>query len=446
MTESGARVSSGFLSDFEAVGVGGDPVYRAASQIRALVQKELGEALVGMFAIPVRDEKSNVIDWYATQDGPVTAFSQVSIDAQKEIRKEIEGKLGQVRELSERLLADGKNETAKKYGGLLRAVQTYPSESQVFIVNGSPVIAFWGFKPNETREVERTQSSPAPVSSPASSVPTAPVSSTGSNEREMNAGQASSVMPPPQSLEAPSAPQTSVANPQKFSEPGSSGAGALVGSKADRTWWQRFGWWFFLLSLLIFGIPAIFRSCSSDFPLYDATKHSQDCSSTQTTRCESTSADPVRLPDLPNVNSPVSESPKLTPQITEQAPLAPPILKSKDLKAFRGNWSLITTLFNAKTKEKLQIDFSFDESGSGQIQVRELNGNLCYGTGTAEITSERSFNVDMSPLKCKDGTAYRENKATCQVGDNYGQADCELICEKGACSATFQRTNSRIQK
>ena len=442
MTRSGARVTSGYLSDFEAVGVGGDPVYRASSQILALIQKELGADLVKMFAIPVRDEKNNIIDWYATQDGPATAFAQVSIDAQKELRKEIEAKFGQVRKLSERLLADSSNETAKKYGGLLRAIQAYPSDSQVFVINGSPVIAFWGFKPNAVGGEGRTQ--PIPVSPPPPA-PIAPVDSIGSNDGEMNVGQASHATPQTQTLRAPATPQAA-ANLQNNFEPTSSGAGDVVVSKIERTWWQRFGWWLFLLSLLIFGIPAILRSCSSDFPLYDATKHNQDCSPAQTTRCESTSTDQVRSPDSPAISPPVTESPKLAPQVSEQAPLAPPVLKAKDLKAFKGNWSLITSLFNANTKEKLQVDFAFDENGVAQIQVRELNGNLCYGTGTAEITSESSFNVDMSSLQCKNGTTYRPNKASCKVADNFRQAECELICVKGACSATFQRTETKSPK
>jgi hypothetical protein len=129
----------------------------------------------------------------------------------------------------------------------------------------------------------------------------------------------------------------------------------------------------------------------------------------------------------------------IPPSKTAPQPLTPEALERKDLNVFNGNWLLITTLLNAKTDEKIQIQFSFDSRGNGITTTRELSGNVCTGTAVVTINSANGFSVETSQQSCVNGGAYRPNKAECTVRNDNKTADCILRCVHGNCDARFER-------
>jgi len=129
----------------------------------------------------------------------------------------------------------------------------------------------------------------------------------------------------------------------------------------------------------------------------------------------------------------------IPPSKTAPQPLTPEALERKDLNVFNGNWLLITTLLNAKTDEKIQIQFSFDSRGNGITTTRELSGNVCTGTAVVTINSANGFSVETSQQSCANGSAYRPNKAECTVRNDNKTADCILRCVDGKCEARFER-------
>ena len=113
MTVSGEKISSGFLSDYEPLGVNGDPVYRAAIQIRTLLTKDLGENVANLFAMPLRDDRNNAIDWYSAEKGQVTPFNALSAGEQASFTQEVKEKLARVEDLERRLSSNPQNQTAR---------------------------------------------------------------------------------------------------------------------------------------------------------------------------------------------------------------------------------------------------------------------------------------------------------------------------------------------
>jgi hypothetical protein len=386
MNVSGEKISSGFLSEYEPLGVNGDPVYRAATQIRTLLTKDLGENVANLFATPLRDDRNNAIDWYSAEKGQATSFNALSPVEQASFTQEIKEKLERVEDLGRRLSNNPQNQTAQTYAGLLKSIQTYPDESHIFIVNNHPVIAFWGFHARQQQDIPRA-AMVAAVTAEAPSIPQTDVASVTdvANGSLINSANVNS-------------PPTSDVNNFNIPTPGN----AAVASQ-PRSFWSRYGWWLLILLLLLIGTPTFLKGCSTDFPLFGA---------------------PHQRP------------------ISEAAPersLTKEALKQKDLSIFNGSWNLITSLFSSSTKEPITLKFYFEKSGQGTATINEKNGNVCTGSANARINSENTFSLSYSQIQCTTGTSYNQGSANCRVHADVSKADCKLTCVTGECDATFQR-------
>ena len=390
MTVSGEKISSGFLSDYEPLGVNGDPVYRAATQIRTLLTKDLGENVANLFSTPLRDDRNNAIDWYSAEKGQVTPFNALSAGEQASFTQEIKEKLARVEDLGRRLSSNPQNQTARTYAGLLKSIQNYPDASQIFIVNNHPVIAFWGFHTLHQLDIPKAAAAAVAQSITTPEVALVTEAANGSLINSAN-------------LNSP--PTSDVSN---FNTP------TIVNSAAatqHRSFWSRYGWWLLILLLLLIGTPTFLKGCSTDFPLFGAPhQHSSQGS---------------------NSESPAVATPE--PSLTVEA------LKQKDLSIFNGNWNLITSLVNIKTKELVKLNFDFDKSGQGTATVKEKNGRVCNGSANAKINSDNTFSLAYSELSCNNSGSYVSGSATCKVSDDSTKADCLLTCAEGKCEATFQR-------
>ena len=410
MLNSGKRICSGTLTDFEALGVGGDPIYRAAIQIRSLIVKELGSRTAEIFSAPVRDEKRNSIDWYTSLVGEASTLDKLSPDSQLIYHQEISSEFDKIRQLGERLLTAGGSDTEKTYGKLLKSILVFPNDSQVFIINERPVIAFWGFREHQPTTVQKENVLKNPLTPPLPPAPEPSISP--------------AVIPPlpssSQPLPSPKIVSDPVINNPKIN---------LQNDSYEQVWFKKYWWRLLLLLLLLLGILFLLQKCQSGTPIGAALGVKNECLIKGQVDC----------PDVLVVPTAKSEGPQIQRSTPEAIPLTPEALKRKDLTVFAGNWTLITDLFNARTKEKIVVDFSFDENGTGKARVLERNGNLCEGTATTLISSEQRFDVNMSSLPCADGSQYSANHATCLVRTNFRQADCEMKCVDGACSAVFEQ-------
>lgn len=394
MNVSGEKISSGFLSDYEPLGINGDPVYRAATQIRTLLAKDLGENVANLFATPLRDDRNNAIDWYSAEKGQVTPFNAFSTGEQASFTQEIKEKLARVEHLGRRLSSNPKNQTAQTYAGLLKSIQNYPDASQIFIVNNHPVIAFWGFHTRQHLDIVKAAAVAVAVAV-APSIPAPEVASVteAANGSSINSANLNS-------------PQTS--DISNFNTPT---LGNSATAPQNRSFWNRYGWWLLILLLLLIGMPSFLKGCSTDFPLF-GTPHQHSSQG-------------------PNSEAPVVAAPE--PALTIEA------LKQKDISIFNGNWNLITSLVNAKTNELIKLNFDFDKSGQGTAIVKEKNGGVCKGSANAKINSDNTFSLAHSELSCNNSAGYVPGSATCKVSDDSTKAECLLTCADGKCEATFQR-------
>ncbi|MEB7499527.1 SrfA family protein [Leclercia pneumoniae] len=166
---------SGNLDDFQAVGGGGQAVFESALQIREALRLRKQQSIVDCLAIPQVNDEGDRVDWYAPVEGSVSSWKAADEDARYRALRLLESTLSSVESLSKKSLQSPK--TAQQlFGSLLSKAFQFPGENFLFLVDGKPVITFWGFvNLNENarddvleclRESLRPVEIPAPVEEP----------------------------------------------------------------------------------------------------------------------------------------------------------------------------------------------------------------------------------------------------------------------------------------
>ena len=135
---------SGNLDDFQAVGGGGQAVFESALQIREALRLRKQQAIVDCLAIPHVNDSGDRVDWYSPVEGSVTSWKAADEDDRYRALRYLENTLASVESLSKKCLQSPK--TAQQlFGSLLSKAFQFPGENFLFLVDGKPVISFWGF-------------------------------------------------------------------------------------------------------------------------------------------------------------------------------------------------------------------------------------------------------------------------------------------------------------
>jgi hypothetical protein len=135
---------SGNLDDFQAVGGGGQAVFESALQIREALRLRKQQAIVDCLAIPQVNDSGDRVDWYSPVEGSVTSWKAAGEDDRYRALRYLENTLASVESLSKKCLQSPK--TAQQlFGSLLSKAFQFPGENFLFLVDGKPVISFWGF-------------------------------------------------------------------------------------------------------------------------------------------------------------------------------------------------------------------------------------------------------------------------------------------------------------
>lgn len=135
---------SGNLDDFQAVGGGGQAVFESALQIREALRLRKQQAIVDCLAIPQVNDGADRVDWYSPVEGTVSSWKAADEDDRFRALRYLENTLASVESLSKKCLQSPK--TAQQlFGSLLSKAFQFPGENFVYLVDGMPVICFWGF-------------------------------------------------------------------------------------------------------------------------------------------------------------------------------------------------------------------------------------------------------------------------------------------------------------
>ncbi|WP_061709084.1 SrfA family protein [Pseudenterobacter timonensis] len=135
---------SGNLDDYQAVGGGGQAVFDSALQIREALRLRRQQPLVDCLAIPQINDSGDRVDWYSPLEGEVVSWKAADKEARLRALRYLENSLASVSSLSKKARQSPK--TAQQlFGSLLAKAFQFPGENFLYLVDGKPVITFWGF-------------------------------------------------------------------------------------------------------------------------------------------------------------------------------------------------------------------------------------------------------------------------------------------------------------
>ncbi|MBP1126803.1 MULTISPECIES: SrfA family protein [Pseudomonas] len=420
----GALLRSGKSGSFTALGETGQPVYRAALQLREAIRRKDPE-LVKHLAVPQSDELGNQIDWYSDIDGDVIPWSSATEQERAPAREQLERLKTSLQELSQRFIgSEGDAHTGDKavFGKLLKRVIHFPDENFVYLVQGKPVLTFWGFE-HANADANRdplTCLYPKPAAPLVFQLP-------------------------------PDEPVVSAPLPPVIARP----------------WWRRW-WWLLLLPLLLLLLWLLLslRGCVPGIALPLAGITSTEPQTTEVrgqipvvTGTSSTGATTVgggvpvnggsieapaasaeQDAQQPQAESPTpaaQEAPETavepqTPPATAPAPVTsqpssaglsiPPAAPDGTADFLNGQYRAGAGIQDRKTGKPLRLEYKFN-NGKGEVTVHRANGVNCTGPVSAAMKGG-SLSIDsQGQAVCGDGSHYDMPKVDCRQGAT-SIADC----------------------
>lgn len=141
---------SGNLDAVLALGENGQPVYASALQIRETLRLRRQGALADCLAIPQANERGDRLDWYAPFSGRVKSWIAASDHERRAALQHLTACQQDMQALSTRARA-AENPAMRLFGALLSKSLQFPDQQYVYLVDGKPVITFWGFVDAQAR-------------------------------------------------------------------------------------------------------------------------------------------------------------------------------------------------------------------------------------------------------------------------------------------------------
>lgn len=452
------------LQRYRALGLAGDPVWRAAGQLRAAIASRLSREHADLLAIPEAEPSGRTIDWYAPFDGEVKRLGDLGEAERREILDKVHRLHGEIAGLATQMEAVERSNAERNFARLLRHALTAPGEETLYVVDGHPVMTFWGFT--------------ADAALPGVFLPS----------------------PPPAAMRI-AAPQ--VARPEAVM----ASAPAIAAVAAPRTlWWQ----WLLLgmvlmliLALLAWlvrpylpriepyieaeareralgfavrqpmelqqtrvatlahdyeelrlelarltdelsrrggdcaagvlgpggvivgspGGPPIERGAGPDLGMTanDAAKDANkpDAKNADVKGPDEQNKDKSAAPNAPKNEAGNNKKDEPKPMVV------PPEAKQKqDLAFLKGDWRSRTGLATATGEKDIRPSYTLDDKGKGKVSFTQKNGATCEAPAEARWDGTKLVIEEKSNPRCTDGKTYARNTVNCEIGAD-GAAQCK---------------------
>ena len=171
---AGPLLSSEPLQRYRALGAAGDPVWRAAGQLRAAIAQRLSREHADLLALPEVEPSGRRIDWYAPFEGEAKRLADLSETERAQVLDKVRRLHADMAGLAEAMEAPGRSGAEQNFARLLRHALSAPGEETLHVVDGRPVITFWGFAADSTLPGAFLATPPTPVPLPRNSTPQRP--------------------------------------------------------------------------------------------------------------------------------------------------------------------------------------------------------------------------------------------------------------------------------
>lgn len=487
------RLNGGKISDYIAIGQDGHPVWKNAESFVLAITRRLGKDYANYLAIPKVSEDQKSIDWYVpfesaengTQDYSVIVWSSATDAERREALSKLKSFESDLETLGLEMSSTigNNNDTLFSYFLVgnsatekLPAIH-FPDPSCVYIVDGRPVITFWGFT---KKKYDHFDFSPfVELEEPVipNPEPTNNINQTIKTTETVE-----------EKLKKPDTPDI----PDKSEMPK---------KKIHRcSLWKWLKWLLpllLLLLLLYFLLPCLLHylgvkipepiapyiwpsmedrldlhtpdlpKVDLDAPKIDVPNVDVDAPNVTVPKVDGTAPNvdvpkvdattpnvevpkvDAANPPAPNIETPalnVASDPKVEEPVASESLsqddqakassffdlLPSPQEESKPLEltpdalkeGLKGKYNVLTSIMDTNTGKKVNLGYDFKDQDEGEVFVRRSNGVVCKGRVKQEHTESGIVINGSSNVNCSDNHVYETPKITCNV-DAKGATVCD---------------------
>jgi hypothetical protein len=470
---AGPLLRSEPLQRYRALGMAGDPVWRAAGQLRAAIAQRLSREHADLLAIPEVEPSGRRIDWYAPFDGEPKRLADLGEAERAQVLDKVRRLHADMAGLAASMEAPQRSGAERNFARLLRHALTAPGEETLHVVDGKPVMTFWGFSADAALPgvfIASPPQPPKPLAAPQAVMASAPaVAAMASGTRSawwqwlllalllllLLAGLAWLVRPylphlePRLEAEARDrALEMSVRQPAELQQArfntlqqdnerlrlelahltdelahrgGDCSAGIIVPGG--------------IVVGSIDGKP-IERGAAPDAnaPGLNMANRADEKGPNKGPNDKDLNKDQGKGPDAqdkqPGDKQPGDKQPgdKQAAEKEKNPPkpmVVPPEAKQKqDVGFLKGDWRSRTGLATATGEKDLRPSYSLDDKGRGKVSFVQQNGTTCEAPAEARWDGGKLVIEEKANPKCADGRTYARNVVNCEV-DKDGVAQCK---------------------
>ena len=421
---------SGNLDTVLALGENGQPVWTSALQIRETLRLRRQTTLANCLAIPQVNERGDRLDWYAPFTGKVKSWLGASDHERRQALELLTLNQQDLQALSLRA-RDAENPAMRLFGALLSKTLQFPDQQYVYLVDGKPVITFWGFVDPQARSrddalaclrdsledalppllPEPPAPAPlmvAPVIAPLIEVPPAAAQPLIEPEPEVEEPAVEDIAEPaPESLPEPVAPprRAFTVRPLMLLLP----VAALVA--AGVAYWLHSAPQPAAISVADVPVPV-------SKPPAVMVKAEKLATTLPQTAATVVAAAPGATPVAP---------PEVVAEHTEPAKADDLVMTTEDarvgsVKFINGTWRVTLRQTNLPTGKPPSLRYQI-RNGKGTATITQGDNIRCKADVTAAMTSAGSMEVrSRYTATCSDKSRYRMPELVCKAGD--GIASC----------------------
>ena len=451
---AGALLRSGTLAEFNALGAVGNAVYTSSAQLRTTVRRLLGPEMADLLARPQPNEAGNLVDWYAPFDGVVVPWSAADPDERERARTTLQDARDRYLRRSGEILAEAGGRPAAAgsgpavFGRLLPLALQIPDESHIYLVDGRPVVTFWGFTrldaPPERDVIRDLSPPPPPPPPPPPAAPAAVTAPPGPGWWRwlwllvpllllaallvgMRACQGVAPLPLPWQAAPPAVPLP--AEP-----PGADRPAAVPPETA--------------VPRATVPVPAVPSPAVPGPAVPDAAVPGLAVPGAVVPEGAAPTVDPMPPAAVPEpAPAPSPDAAPVPPPVAVPEPGSPPAppvpvpsdpgaaagtppgltlpadaLRDGTVDFLDGHWRSRTGLMDSATGQPIEVEYDF-QAGRGTSTIRRSDGVACTAPSTAAMQGGLLVIEQTANPVCADGQVFNRSRVECRPGRD-GRADC----------------------
>ncbi|MGC1006074.1 SrfA family protein [Pantoea agglomerans] len=429
---------SGNLDAVLALGENGQPVYASALQIRETLRLRRQSALADCLAIPQANERGDRLDWYAPFSGRVKSWLGASDHERRAALQQLTACQQDMQDLSTRARA-AENPSMRLFGALLSKTLQFPDQQYVYLVDGKPVITFWGFVDAQARSRDDAlaclrdtleENLPVALVEPLPELPAAPV------------------IAEPEIIAEPEPEPEAVAEPLPVAAPVEAQTVMPVAAR------RRFRVWYLLPPVAIAAAVMVAVLLHRSEPVKTPVATAKPASAPATVSTPAPAATPAPVAATPSVTPPAEQTaPEKLPESQPQKPAAntdtapatssatlattvtapvpakpddlivtPDAVRDGQVRVIDGRWRVTINQMPTPTGKPPVMRFQF-KNGKGSVQIAQGN-TTCKADVSAAMTSAGNLVIESRyTAKCQNNSRYRMPLLVCHA--SIGAAVCE---------------------